>query len=181
MLDTLIPREREVRTIDGAWYLARMQPYRTLDNVIAGVVLTCTNVTDFKLVGIKLAVAEEARILAEGIVNTVAEPLIVLDSSLQVVSASRTFYAHFRVKADETVGRKIFALGNGQWDIPALRQLLENILPREQVMDGYVVEHDFPSLGPRRMVLNARRIATTAGNTELILLAMVEIVSLKSP
>ena len=181
VIDTLIPREREVRTIDGEWYLARAQPYRTLDNVIAGAVLTCTNVTDFKLVSIKLGVAEKARILAEGIVNTVAEPLIVLDGSLQVVSASRTFYEHFHVKANETVGQKIYALGNGQWDIPALRQLLENTLLHEQTMDGYVVEHDFPGLGARRMVLNARRIATTVGNTELILLAMVELVSLDSP
>ena len=66
-------------------------------------------------------------------------------------------------------------LGNGQWDIPALRELLENILPQNQVMDGYVVEHDFPGLGHRRMVLNARRIVTAAGNTELILLAMAAI------
>ena len=182
VLDTLIPREREVRTSDGAWYLARMQPYRTLDNVIAGVVLTFTNVTEFKLASIKLDAAEKARaLLAEGIVNTVAEPLIVLDGGLQVVSASRSFYEHFQVKAEETVGRKIFALGNGQWDIPALRQLLEDVLPCEQVMEGYVVEHDFPGLGPRRMVLNARRIVTTAGDTELILLAMVEIVPLESP
>ena len=181
VLETLIPSEREVRTIDGAWYLARIQPYRTLDNVIAGVVLSCTNVTDFKLVNIKLGVAEEARSLAEGIVNTVAEPLIVLNSDLQVVSASRTFYAHFQVKADETVGRKIYGLGNGQWDIPALRQLLEDILPHKKVMEGYVVEHDFPGIGHHRMVLNARRISITTARSELILLAMVEIVLLKSP
>jgi len=179
VLDTLIPREREVHTVDGEWYLARVQPYRTLDNVIAGAVMTCTNVTDFKLVSIRLAVAENARILAEGIVNTVAEPLIVLDSGLQVVSASRTFYEHFKVRPEDTEGHKIYALGNGQWDIPALRALLENILPREQVLAGYVVEHDFPGLGRRRMVLNARRISTTIGITELILLAMVEVVSLK--
>ena len=99
----------------------------------------------------------------------------MLDGGLQVVSASRSFYEHFQVKAEETVGRKIYALGNGQWDIPALRQLLEDILPRQQSMQGYVVEHDFPDLGPRRMVLNARRIVTTAGDTELILLAMVAV------
>ena len=85
------------------------------------------------------------------------------------------------VKAEDTVGRKNYALGNGQLDIPALRQLLEDVLPREQVMKGYVVEHAFPGLGVRRMVLNARRIVTTAGGTELILLAMVEIVPLESP
>ncbi len=71
------------------------------------------------------------------------------------------------------MGRKIYDLGNGQWDIPALRELLENILPQNQVIDGYVVEHNFPGLGPRHMVLNARRIVTALGNTELILLAMV--------
>ena len=186
VLDTLIPVEREVRSSDGAWYLARIQPYRTLDNVIEGVVLTFTPVTEFKLAGeaaqrasTELAVLQAstqlARELAEGIVNTVVEPLLVLDGSLQVISASRSFYQHFQVAAGQTVGRKIYDLGNGQWDIPALRELLENILPQNRVMDGYVVEHNFPGLGPRRMVLNARRIVTALGNTELILLAMVAI------
>jgi two-component system CheB/CheR fusion protein len=187
VLDTLIPIEREVRCSDGAWYLARIQPYRTLDNVIEGVVLTFTPVTEFKLASeaAQRAAAELAttlqastqlaRELAEGIVNTLIEPLLVLDGGLQVVSASRSFYEHFRVAAGQTVGRKIYDLGDGQWDIPALRELLENILPQNQVMDGYVVEHNFPGLGPRRMVLNARRIVTALGNTELILLAMVAI------
>ena len=110
-----------------------------------------------------------------GIVNTVSEPLIVLDSALQVVSASQAFYQHFQVKPEDTVGRKIYDLGNGQWNIPALRQLLEDLLPQKQVLDGYVVEHDFPGLGLRRMVLNARRIVTARGDTEMILLAMVAI------
>ena len=187
VLDTLIPIEREVRGTDGAWYLARIQPYRTLDNVIEGVVLTFTPVTEFKLASeaaqrateqlatVLQASTQRARELAEGIVDTVVEPLLVLDGGLQVVSVSRSFYEHFQVAAEHTVGRKIYELGNGQWNIPALRELLENILPQNQVMDGYVVEHNFPGLGPRRMVLNARRIVTALGNTELILLAMVAI------
>ena len=189
VLDTLIPVEREIRTTDGAWYLARIQPYRTLDNVIEGVVLTFTPVTDFKLASeaaqraatelatVLQASTQLARELAEGIVNTVAEPLLVLDGGLQVISASRSFYEHFQVAAGKTVGRKIYDLGNGQWAIPALRELLESILPQNQAMEGYVVEHRFPSLGLRRMVLNARRIVTALGNTELILLAMVDISS----
>ncbi|MBK7764599.1 MAG: hypothetical protein IPI44_00015 [Sulfuritalea sp.] len=91
-----------------------------------------------------------------------------------MVSAGHSFYQHFHVTPEDTVGRKIYDL-DGQWAIPALRELLENILPQQKVMDGYVVEHDFPGLGPRRMVLNARRIVTALGNTELILLAMVAI------
>ena len=189
VLDTLIPVEREIRTTDGAWYLARIQPYRTLDNVIEGVVLTFTPVTDFKLASeaaqraatelatVLQASTQLARELAEGIVNTVAEPLLVLDGSLQVISASSSFYEHFQVAAGKTVGRKIYDLGNGQWAIPALRELLESILPQNHAMEGYVVEHRFPSLGLRRMVLNARRIVTALGNTELILLAMVDISS----
>ncbi|MCX7178356.1 MAG: PAS domain-containing protein, partial [Proteobacteria bacterium] len=182
VLDTLIPCEREVRSSDGAWYLARIQPYRTLDNVIDGVVLTFTDITENREARqIKLATVQLARELAEGIVDSVNDPMIVLDGLLQVVSASHSFYEHFQVKATETVGRKIYELGNGQWNIPALRELLENVLPTEQPIKGYVVEHDFPGLGFRRMLLNARRIVTAIGNTELILLAMVAIESLEKP
>ncbi|TNC99793.1 MAG: hypothetical protein FD121_19 [Gallionellaceae bacterium] len=176
VLETLIPREREVRALDGTWYLARMQPYRTLDNVIDGVVLTFTDITESRAAAqIKLAAVQLARELAEGIVNTVSEPLIALDENLRVVSANRTFYQHFQVAPEQTVGSKIYDLGNGQWNIPALRELLEDILPQQQVMDGFVVEHDFPDLGSRRMLLNARRIKTALGDTELILLAIVDV------
>jgi two-component system CheB/CheR fusion protein len=176
VLDSLIPVERELQTLDGTWYQARIQPYRTLDNVIEGVVLTFHDISERREAErLNLGVVQLARELAEGIVNTLSEPLIVLDGQLQVVSASRSFYAHFQVKAEETVGRKIYDLGNGQWRIPALRKLLEGILPHDQVIEGYVVEHDFPGLGQRRMQLNARRIVTAIGNTELILLAMVAI------
>jgi two-component system, chemotaxis family, CheB/CheR fusion protein len=178
VLDTLIPIEREVRTSDGAWYLARMQPYRTLDNNIAGAVLTFTNVTAFKRVSQD---AQRAQALAEAIVDSVSEPLLVLDGALQVVSASRSFYQHFGVVPEDTVGRKVYELGDGQWDIPLLRQLLEDLLPQKKSLDGYVVEHDFPGLGPRRMVLNARRIDTAPGCTELILLAMVLVKPLEQP
>ena len=193
VLDTLIPRELEVRASDGAWYLARIQPYRTLDNVIEGVVLTFTPVTEFKLASeaaqraaAELATALQARTqlareLAEDIVNTVIEPLIVLDAKLQVVSAGQSFYQYFQVRPEDTVGRKIYDLGNGQWDIAALRERLENMLPKRQVMNGYVVEHNFPGLGTRRMVLNARRIVTALGEPELILLAMVAIEPLDKP
>ena len=146
VLDTLIPIEREVRSTDGGWYLARIQPYRTLDNVIEGVVLTLTSLTEFKLAteearrataelaATQLAATQLARELAENIVDTIVEPLLVLDSALQVVLASRSFYRHFEVTQAQTVGYKIYDLGNGQWAIPALRELLEAILPRDQVI-----------------------------------------------
>ncbi len=169
VLDTLAPCEREVRTVAGAWYLARIQPYRTIDNVIEGVVLTFTDIS--ARVAAETAV-QAARALAEGIVDTVREPLLVLDDALCIVSASRAFYRTFQATPKETVGRAIYEVGNRQWDIPGLRELLERVLPLNQTFDDYVVEHDFPTIGYRRMVLNARRIVSQAGATGLILLAI---------
>ncbi|MDO8263937.1 MAG: chemotaxis protein CheB [Gallionella sp.] len=169
VLDTLVPREREVRTVGGAWYLARIQPYRTLDNVIEGVVLTFADIS--KRVAAEAA-ERSARKLAEGIVDTVLEPLIVLDGKLKVISASRSFYREFKTTPEDTVGRHFYVLGNRQWDIPKLRELLETILPRDQSFEGYAVEHDFPAIGHHKMLLNARRIVGNTGDTQMILLAM---------
>jgi two-component system CheB/CheR fusion protein len=169
VLETLVPFEREVRTTNGAWYLARIQPYRTLDNVVEGVVLTFVPLADVKDLEKELVKARE---LAAGIVDTVREPLVVVDSGLRVVTASRSFYERFHVGSEDTVGCLLYELGNGQWDIPALRELLEAVLPRHQSFDDFVVEHEFPALGRCRMLVSARRIVNPTGETQLILLAI---------
>ena len=172
VLEKLVPCERELHTTHGVHYLARLQPYRTMDNVIDGVVLTFTDIS--QRIAAEAAV-EEARELAQGIVDTVREPLVVLDGKLQVVSASRSFYRHFRVTPGETVERPIYELGNRQWDIPPLRKLLEKILPQGQNLDDYEVEHDFPGIGHQKMRLNARSIVGKQGDRQLILLAMEKV------
>jgi two-component system CheB/CheR fusion protein len=172
VLDSLVPREREVSTASGAWYLARIQPYRTLDNVIDGVVLTFTDITQRMRAE---AAKKDARELSESIVNTVREPLIVLDGDSKVVSASRSFYENFKVAPQDTVGRQLFELGNRQWDIPKLRELLETELPNKQIIEGFEVEHDFPVIGKRKMLLNARRINNNTDGKQLILLAIEEV------
>lgn len=172
VLDTLVPCEREVRTHGGAWYLSRIQPYRTLDNVIDGVVLTFTDISS------RIAAEEsvrDAQELAEAIIDTVREQLVVLDGKLKVVSASRSFYQCFQSAPEKTVGRSLYELGNRQWDIPQLRQLLETILPKNTAFDDFEVEHDFPGIGRRKMVLNGRRIIGKNAATKLILLAMEEV------
>jgi two-component system CheB/CheR fusion protein len=169
VLDSLVPREREMRTAGGTSYLTRIQPYRTLDDVIDGVVLTFTDIS--KHIGTEAA-AREARELAEGIVDTLREPLVVLDSALKVVSASRSFYRDFRVTPEEVVGRPIYELGNRQWDLPQLRELLETVLSGDRRFDGYAVEYDFPAVGRRKVLLNARRIVGKTGGTQLILLVI---------
>lgn len=168
VLENLIPIEREVKTTKGDWYLARIQAYRTLENMIDGVVLTFTNITDRT----KAIATEDAKLLAEGIVNTIREPLIVLDERMAVVTASRSFYNSFQVNAEETVGRLIYDLGDGQWNIPALRELLESVLLHNQAFDNYVAEHYFPHIGQHKILLNARRIVGKIGEPKMILLAM---------
>jgi two-component system CheB/CheR fusion protein len=112
---------------------------------------------------------------SESIINTVREPLIVLDQDLRVVSASRSFYGVFKVKPEETVGQLIYDLGNKQWDILRLRELLEDILPNKATFDDYEVEHDFPGIGRRTMLLNARRIPRPPEKLKVILLAIEDI------
>jgi PAS domain S-box-containing protein len=115
---------------------------------------------------------EDARAFAEGIVQTVREPLLVLDAGLRVRTANRSFYETFSVDPPATEGCSVFELGNGQWDIPELRLLLEDILPRDRHFDGFEVDHEFEGLGRRSMVLNARRLPPAGGRPALILLAI---------
>ena len=118
---------------------------------------------------------EEIREYSESIINTIREPLIALDQDLRVVSASRSFYEFFEAKPEETVGQLIYGLGNKQWDIPRLRELLENILPQKATFDNYEVEHDFATIGRRIMLLNARQIQRVLGKEKIILLAIEDI------
>ncbi len=116
---------------------------------------------------------------AESIINTVREPLIILDHDLRVVTASRSFYEFFKVNPEETVGQLIYDLGNKQWDIPMLRELLETILPQKATFDNYEVEHEFTTIGRRIMLLNARQIERASGKERIILLAFEDITERK--
>jgi len=123
--------------------------------------------------------ADEASEFAESVINTVREPLIALDKDLRVVKVSRSFYEFFKVKPEETVGQPIYDLGNKQWDIPKLRELLETILPQKASFDNYEVEHDFATIGKRTMLLNARQIQQALGKERIILLAIEDITERK--
>ena len=118
---------------------------------------------------------QDAWTLAHAIVDTVREPFIVLDHDLRVVAASRSFYLTFKVNADDTQGKLLYDLGDGQWDIPKLRLLLGKILPEQGAMEDYEVEHDFPSIGQRTMLLNARKIFSEKGSHSTILLGIEDV------
>ena len=119
--------------------------------------------------------ADDVSEFAESIINTVREPLLALDQDLRVVTVSRSFYEVFKTKPEETVGQLIFDLGNKQWNIPKLRELLETILPQKTTFDNYEVEHDFATIGRRIMLLNARQIQRVLGKERIILLAIEDI------
>jgi two-component sensor histidine kinase len=117
----------------------------------------------------------DGRALAQAMVDTVREALLVLDADLRVVAASRSFYATFQTTPQETRGRLVYDLGAGEWNNPALRELLERIIPEHGVMDGFEVEQDFPRIGRRAMLLNARKVFYERDASTTMLLSIEDI------
>jgi two-component sensor histidine kinase/PAS domain-containing protein len=113
--------------------------------------------------------------LAQAIVATVREPLLVLDKKLRVIAASRSFYETFRATREETQGQLLYTLGDGQWDIPALRTLLDKVLPEDWVLEAFEVEYEFPKIGRRTMLLNARTVISQTNAHTALLLAIEDI------
>lgn len=161
-------------------------PIRNRNGEVVGAVLVFRDVTERleietglestrKKLEIIKRTADEASEFAESVINTVREPLISLDQDLRVVTASRSFYEVFKVNPHETEGQLIYDLGNKQWDIPKLRELLETILPQQATFDNYEVDHNFATIGRRIMLLNARQILRTSGKERIILLAIEDI------
>jgi len=122
---------------------------------------------------------EKAQEYTESIVETIREPLIVLTPDLKVIAANRSFYETFQVAPEETEGIFIFDVGNHQWDIPALRELLEEIVPQNTCFNNFEVDHEFPRIGRKRVLLNARRIYREGKGTDRILLAFEDITDQK--
>lgn len=122
---------------------------------------------------------QDAREYAENIVETVREPLVVLNSELEILTANHSFYETFKVTPEDTIGNFIYDIGNRQWDIPKLRVLVKEILPHDTVINGYEVEHDFPGIGRKTILLNARQIYRENIGSHIMLLAMEDITDRK--
>lgn len=153
--------------------MMRCVPYRTLNDVIDGVVFTFTDVTRLKQSEEQM---RRARDYTDNIIQTVPISLLVLDAQLKVISANRAFYRTFQVSPPETEHRLVYDLGSGQWDIPRLRELLEVIVSRDSHIDNFEVEHEFPVIGRKIMSLNARKFSgNQRAEVESILLAIEDI------
>jgi two-component system CheB/CheR fusion protein len=171
VIASLNVHSQEIQDQSGRWYDLRIRPYRTLDNRIDGAVVMLIDIDTLKQGSDQLL---EARDYAEAIVETVRESLVVLDAQLRVKTANQAFYQTFQVSIDETEHCLIFELGNGQWNIPALRSLLEDLLPHNTQISNFRVEHEFEQVGHKILLLNARQIKPSPGEP-LILLAIEDI------
>jgi two-component system, chemotaxis family, CheB/CheR fusion protein len=175
VINTLTPTEQEVQDYEGHWYDLRIRPYRTIDNRIDGAMVMLVDIDALKR---SMAQLQSARNYAQAIVETVREPLVVLDDHLRVLTANQSFYQIFQVTAAETEQRLLFELGDGQWNILGLRERLERILPNETQLQDFEVEHDFEQIGRKIMLLNACTM-TQSENGKSILLAIDDITDRK--
>jgi two-component system, chemotaxis family, CheB/CheR fusion protein len=173
-IESLSPQEHEVQESEtGAWHLLRVRPFKTWDNKIDGAVISFQNIDAMK------RNLDQIRAFADSLIENAHEPILVLDGNLQVISANLAFCRDFEVSPGETENRAVYDLCDGQWNIPKLRELLERIVPGNGRVENFEVRNHFPSLGPRVMMLNARRIEPQPGQ-QLILL-FIEDVTAKSP
>ena len=171
-IESLATREMEVRDHEGRWYCLQARPYQTSDNKITGAVMILFDIDAAKR---SLLQSDLAAAYADAFLETVRNALLVLDGTLRVRRATDFFYKTFRVTPQKTEGRRLYELGNGQWNIPELRTLLEEVLSRKTSVHDFEVEHEFPQIGRKRMLLNARRIERDIHGEQLILLSIEEV------
>ncbi|MHB8903163.1 MAG: PAS domain-containing protein, partial [Thermoguttaceae bacterium] len=174
VLESLLPKTVEVEAGDGSWYNLRILPYRTLDNVIDGVVMTFADITALKQLEASLRVQQPQPLAcpdcAQPFAAAVREPLVVLDSHLRIVAASRSFYRYLAsvpAPPGESPGQT--------WELPGLQSLVHDVLSRDLHLDDYRLEHEFSNLGRRVLLLNARRLAGSDPLSGLVALAIDDI------
>jgi len=173
-VDTTTLQEREVQEKGaGRWHLLRVRPYKTWDSKMDGAVLSFQDVDSLK------RTLDQTRQFADAIIENAREPMVILDAGLRITTANRAFYQTFQVSHEETEGRLIYDLGNGQWNIPRLRALFDDISQNNARIDDFEVEHEFLRLGRRTMILNARRVEPQSGR-RLIVLAIADITEQKA-
>jgi len=167
VIDSVQSQEFEVQNNEGVWYKISIHPYKTLDNKISGAVIAFFNVHDMKN---SLIIAENAQHYAEAIIATIRYPMLVLDNNLRVVSASENFYSVFQVNEKDTIGNLLYHLGNGQWGIPKLRQKLEETVTKNINFHDYEIDHDFESIGHKKMLISGRPVVYGLDNEVMILM-----------
>jgi two-component system, chemotaxis family, CheB/CheR fusion protein len=175
VISTLNVKTQEVQDQEGRWYDLWIRPYRTIDNKIDGAVVILVDIDALKRSSEQLRTSRD---YVQAIVDTMRESLVVLDVNLRVISANQSFYDTFQVAPAETEQHLIYEIGNGQWNIPQLRSLLEEILPHHNQFQGLEVDHNFEQIGHKIMRLNARKMKLLE-DREMILMVIEDITQQK--
>ncbi len=172
VLATNIKTEKEVVTLDGKWHLMRITPYRTSENLVAGVVVSFINISKLKSLDLLNMELRNGRDYANNIIEALNDPLLVLNDEFKVLSANMAFYHFFQVKPFETEGYPLPQLGNGQWNIPDIMKKLSSIITENTSYRNLRVEHEFPIIGHKVISIDAHRINSQKPATDLILLVL---------
>jgi two-component system CheB/CheR fusion protein len=174
VLRTLNQKSVEVQNKSDRWFLLRILPYRTISNMIDGVVITLTDITAHKDAEKKLSelndALENALVCSKNLLDTVMVPLLVLTTDLKIISANRAFYKNFHFLPEEVIGKLIYTIT--ELSLPELQALLEQNFPDDNAFEGFEIEKVFPKIGMKKISINARKIFNNEYGTNVILLAM---------
>ncbi|MCX7097640.1 MAG: PAS domain-containing protein [Methylococcales bacterium] len=171
VLQTLVFKDTEVQTVNGEWYLLRILPYRTAENMIDGLVINFVDIGRLK----QAEQTAQAAYLTTAIVNTVRQPLLVLDDKFCILTANPAFNQAFSSNNDNLAGQALFAINGAGWDSDALRGYLTGTLTSNMPLDAYCMEADFPGVGHKRLLVNASILKQSPGSPAMILLAIQDV------
>jgi two-component system CheB/CheR fusion protein len=175
-IDNLSTIEQEVKDRQGKWWMLRIRPYRTMESKIDGAVLTLMDVDQLKRSAIQ---TEERRLFSEALVESMRDPFLVLSGRFQVKQWNDAFLRFFQIGKEDVEGKFLFQMGSGQWDLPALRTLLRDVLPKKSLFKDFQVERDFPGIGRKILLLRARQVEVTQADEPMILLTFEDVTERK--
>lgn len=176
VIEDMAPREVEVKDKEGRWYSVRIRPYRTIDNRIDGAVIALIDIDSSKRGKEELQRISDYN---QAIIETVREALVVMDKDLRILSANKSFYDIFRIKAPDVKDALFYELGGHPWKNPQLKRLLKEILHKKSRLNDFEASFDLPVIGPRIMAFNGRQISLRGKSSPLILLAIEDITKRK--
>ena len=171
VIEKLVYKEKEVINVNGMWYKVRIMPYKTSKNIIDGATITFIDISNMKNTQEKL---QDALKYAENIIYTAHEPLLVLDNELIIISANKSFYDTFKLKKSDTEGENLYNVGDGDWNVPSIRNLFTEIVKGNNKINDFEFDQTFNKVGHKKMILNARKIYRSDIDKETILLAMTD-------
>jgi two-component system CheB/CheR fusion protein len=172
VIDSLSIKTQEIQDHQGRWFAMTIRPYKTIDNRIDGAIVTLEDINDLKLGMLRI---QESRDYAEAIVETVREPLIVLNKDLHVITANHAYYRNFGLAPDVIENKSFYELQNGLWNIPVLRELLDDILAKNSVFNDFEIAYEAAGVAPRILLINARTVISKDPDAHLILLAIEDV------